>query len=547
MMEPEKNNKLQVQVSKLREAWGGGELSNLPTLVTHLKDKVDDIRNTRYKNMDIERNMRDLTLAGDGLFQALSAAKVSSAKCTKDIMKVLTEYQSLVAITNVASGQFTHATIVAIKEHMLMIKAFEKNKPEVALAALKRTGDLAQEMVVETQVLIDKSTELEKWGKDAQLAAEDDMYATAEAKKANAQKRAARQARQATLKQNQIELAEMLDAAKEDQRKAAADAESARSSALIAGIFGGITSTVATICSSLTPLGAHTGASASMAGRAGTMAGAGSTAAAEGTAAGNNTSPGTSTATSTEQTTREKDCAKKQGELAVMKNNRQEAPEEQQKAYNKDIESKEKEIAVIQKEIEKMKCEIKEHFNKVASTCDDKEAQASKQKFEIMRNRAQEASELAGVLEELKGLAASNDDLERAFKGLELAILILGRVKTTFTMVLAFWKGVHAHCKDLTAIELIVGELQLADSPEEWLPVVADNIASWACLGNICNLAHNVVGEALESLNGNMRSLPSREQANALLNSNMGPLLQRIKEDEDHCNTEAKLLGTDVL
>ena len=88
MMEPEKNNELQVQVGKLREAWGGGELSNLPTLVTHLKDKVDDIRNTRYKNMDIERNMRDLTLAGDGLFQALSAAKASSAKCTKDIMKV---------------------------------------------------------------------------------------------------------------------------------------------------------------------------------------------------------------------------------------------------------------------------------------------------------------------------------------------------------------------------------------------------------------------------------------------------------------------------
>lgn len=263
--------------------------------------------------------------------------------------------------------------------------------------------------------------------------------------------------------------------------------------------------------------------------------------------AGNNTSPGASTATSTEQTAREKDCAKKQGELVVMNNNRQEAPEEQKKAYDEGIKSKEAEIAVIHSEIEKMKCEIKEHFNKVASTCDDKEAQASKQKFEIMRIHAQEAGELAGVLEELKELATSNDDLERAFKGLELAILILGRVKTTFTMVLAFWKGVHAHCKDLTAIERIGDELQLADSPEEWLPVVAENIAEWACLGNICNLAHNVVGDSLESLNGNMRNLPSREEATALLDSNMGPLLQRIKEDQDRCNTEAQLLGTDVL
>ena len=176
-------------------------------------------------------------------------------------------------MTNVASGQFTHATIVAIKEHMFMIKAFEKNKPELALAALKRTSAVAQEMVVQTQVLIDQSTELETFGKEAQLAAENDIHATAEEKKANEQKRCERQARQATLKQNQIGLASQLDEAKEDQRKAAKDAESARSSALIAGIFGGITSTVATVCSSLTPLGALTGASASMAGRAGTMAG----------------------------------------------------------------------------------------------------------------------------------------------------------------------------------------------------------------------------------------------------------------------------------
>ena len=179
-------------------------------------------------------------------------------------------------MTNVASGQFTHATIVAIKEHMFMIKAFEKNKPELALAALKRTSAVAQEMVVQTQVLIDQSTELETFGKEAQLAAENDIHATAEEKKANEQKRCERQARQATLKQNQIELAEMLDAAKEDQRKAAADAKSARDSALIASIFGGITSTVATVCSSLVmihPAGALAGASASMAGRAGTMAG----------------------------------------------------------------------------------------------------------------------------------------------------------------------------------------------------------------------------------------------------------------------------------
>ena len=51
------------------------------------------------------------------------------------------------------------------------------------------------------------------------------------------------------------------------------------------------------------------------------------------------------------------------------------------------------------------------------------------------------------MLEELKGMATLDNDLEKAFKGLEAAIIISGRVKTTFMMVLSFWKGVQAHCK----------------------------------------------------------------------------------------------------
>ena len=74
--------------NKLREVWGGGNLGDLPTLVTHLQHKVDEIRNTRYSSLDIERNLRDLTLTGDGLFGALAAARVSTAKCSHDIMKV---------------------------------------------------------------------------------------------------------------------------------------------------------------------------------------------------------------------------------------------------------------------------------------------------------------------------------------------------------------------------------------------------------------------------------------------------------------------------
>ena len=59
----------------------------------------------------------------------------------------------------------------------------------------------------------------------------------------------------------------------------------------------------------------------------------------------------------------------------------------------KKIKVQEAEIAKINSQIKETNKEISELFKKVASVADDKEAQASQRKFEIMRMRAQEAGE----------------------------------------------------------------------------------------------------------------------------------------------------------
>jgi len=270
----------------------------------------------------------------------------------------------------------------------------------------------------------------------------------------------------------------------------------------------------------------------------GQPAGADSTAATKDKAAGDTSSGEPTAMLQKNATALDQDCAKKEGELRVLKDAMEKADEDKHEAYKRDIQKKEEEIAKIASLIRETKNEIKEHYKQAASVAADKEAEASQRMYEIMRSRAQEAGELAGVVQELIDLKMCNNDLKRAFKGIELAIGILGRVKTTFTMVLAFWKGVHAHCKDLADIDQIKEKLdpEMADSRDEWLLVVGDSLSSWACLGHICNLAHQAVEESLGSVNEKMRNLPTQEEANKLLNSNMGPLLQRMNAEADETN-----------
>ena len=153
---------------------------------------------------------------------------------------MLGEYQSVVGETSVVSMAFHEACVKAISEHMVMMLALLKKRPDLAATCLQRTADIAGEMVVLADKLVTKSGELEGLAKTALIAAQKDSTKTADEKRREEQLRAEREARRAKYVAKQKEYAQQIEEAKAAESRARADAKEAR-------LYGMITSVVQSV------------------------------------------------------------------------------------------------------------------------------------------------------------------------------------------------------------------------------------------------------------------------------------------------------------
>lgn len=102
------------------------------------------LKNTRYAAIDVERTMFELVECADLLRAALTAA--GKLPCSKEIVRVGSGYQDLVANSTVATSTFIQTCLQALKYHKMAMTALRKQKVDAAIKVFGKCGDLADQM-----------------------------------------------------------------------------------------------------------------------------------------------------------------------------------------------------------------------------------------------------------------------------------------------------------------------------------------------------------------------------------------------------------------
>ena len=77
-----------VEYENVKQVWGNGTESNFFALVKYYDSRIDEVTNSKYGNIDIEKSLHELVVIGDTLFLAYAGGKVSDASCCAPILEV---------------------------------------------------------------------------------------------------------------------------------------------------------------------------------------------------------------------------------------------------------------------------------------------------------------------------------------------------------------------------------------------------------------------------------------------------------------------------
>jgi len=503
----------------------------------------------QYAQMNIEQTFHQLILCGDLLNAAYSSA--GTQPCSKNILATMEQYQSMVNDSFSASQAFVLASVEALKVHKLVIKSFQKGKPELALKQYAKVGALALQMATVADGVATKAESLVVLSSGGLLEAKANQNASAEEQAKIDKLIGEMSAEKAKIEQTREDLQHELDEAREEETKFAEAACQQRDRAFGMQIVGALVQGIGA-AAACTPAGAAANASSSVAGALGTAVGAaaaaGNKAADQAVAVADNSGVGGDAVEALKGEKR-----KAQAEVAKLEAFLQ----SKSKAVDADTPEGRQAIEEAGENLKKMEAAAEKVGQQLfdlagqadarAESLEAKEASATARRRLLADQRRSQNAALAKNVEAMKTMAKDKTQVEKTILCLTTTIRTMGKVVTTFKDVKLFWECVSKHCMTLAGLnETIMVVWNGADDDEkeiEGFDLISEQFyesaVGWAALGSVNRKANVAMIAAKKSVDSKMTSLPGPEETEKII-AELCPNMAKALADENK-NLEAIL------
>jgi hypothetical protein len=503
------------------------------TLASELKDVTKSEAMQKYikesfANVNMRETFSHLVDCGSLLQIALTAA--GEQPCSVGVLRTLSEYQNIVGDSMVVSGAFVEGTLVALRGHVAAAQAFDEAETAEDLAdgleELDACATLACNMAAKSDELATKVDKLMKLAEECLTQAKQDSVNNSEQSKKIADKLADLQAEKAG-REKTLDLltSDLQDAIEKDQKMAAKAAE-ARDRQFKLEMTGAILGSVGNAMNPWRPIILRDGKQEEPK---------------KETASEQSGSP-----TEMHLATVRENARSAQGELENLNSKLKSA----ENAEDKETPDGKKKITDLEEQIEKQKKvvhQIQETMSNLsvamdrrAESLEAQEAQASKMRHELSKQRNQLAGALAKNITEMETMREDKTQVEQTVITLASCMQTMGMVKTTFVSTKMFWEMVASKChmlagmkenfertgkqagKDMDRGHVERGKKKLKDC-------VFQSAQCWAGVGSVCLEAHTAINDAREKVNGVMCKLPSGEATEQEIKKLVGDMQPRLR------------------
>lgn len=498
--------------------------ADLEAFVACIGDEVVAIEKHNYSTINIAQAFADLTNVGSLLRVAF--ANAGHKPCSAPIAKIVARYQELIHDSALTTQAFVTACVGALKNHKMAIMAAEKGRPDAALKMIVKCGNLALEMAELADGLVQKAEVLSALSEVGLVqAVENRAMSRQEADRVRdlIHKTQAQTKQLTTLKE---EIAEEIDMACADEMRHANTADAARKQQMFTQILSAGIKIAVPLVNPLAALGPDAAPATAAKGR--------------GDSAGDAAADAAANAAVQEALNQKKQLTQEktdlEGEIAGLAARMANCPEDQKAGYASEIEAKKEQKeakAKLLNAAQETLSGLQASLGAKAKSAEEMEAKALEKKYELMRAKRQANADLQGKLEELKGMKVSHDDLEKAVKALEVVIVTMGRVKTTFTSVRVFWDSVSKHCHLLSKGRENIEFLKEIDgSADDMKQEIGGQAINWAALGKVNMVAHYAMVQSAGSVDELMRNLPVGSEAAALQDEVISRLSKALTDED---------------
>ncbi|KAM9973330.1 hypothetical protein ACTFIR_012706 [Dictyostelium discoideum] len=514
-----------------------------------------------YASISVSDAMQSLATVGELLKVANAAANGHS--CSKPIIKILAEYQSLVNDTVSTCSLFVFNCIASLKQHELALRLAEK-QPLKALSIMSKTAEKAKEMADKSQqlvnmskVLVDQSTEaleMATGDKNDEIVKENEVI----------KKQGELEAQAAKLRTEVEDLKRQAEEFKQLADNASKEAAEQRKSAMLLQVVSAVTTPLVQlagpIISSVSGAGVIDSTSKIL-GVVGNAIGGESTATKkqDGTEKSTTTTKTESVSASSEIKDKkiklEKQEEEKTNELKEKKAELKKVEAEAESDSKKEKKEKlEKSIKEIDQQLEKLGKLLSDTINEIANQykeraakSEDKEASYMKLKSQYQDLQRKSNADLAQNVVQLKNLSIQKNSLEVSIKSLEITIKTMGKVRTIFENTRLFWLQVKGQCEALSDVSNMKDLADAADIDDEFKVDFTNEIKSsglnWLALAQINFTASNTIIGIKKNFDEVMNNLPGRSEAEAIVKASCDEIQKILtqenkKIDEIKCQTD---------
>eukprot|EP00485_Elphidium_margaritaceum_P009265 CAMPEP_0202692670 /NCGR_PEP_ID=MMETSP1385-20130828/6989_1 /ASSEMBLY_ACC=CAM_ASM_000861 /TAXON_ID=933848 /ORGANISM="Elphidium margaritaceum" /LENGTH=537 /DNA_ID=CAMNT_0049348247 /DNA_START=93 /DNA_END=1706 /DNA_ORIENTATION=+ len=197
----------------------------------------------QYYDINVSEAMRDLATCGS-LIQ-LAYASTNGYRCQSKVVRLLSEYGSLVKESYLASSQFVMASMSSLRYHKIALAVLRK-KPAKAIYFVSQCSELAGQMATVAGELSEKVGKLEDIAKDALELAVTDKSVTDEERAKVRQAIAEAKAAEKQLEKMTQQLREQHEQVRIDEDRAIEDAKQARQQSFLLSVVKLTVGTVVT-------------------------------------------------------------------------------------------------------------------------------------------------------------------------------------------------------------------------------------------------------------------------------------------------------------
>lgn len=454
------------------------------------------------------------------------------------VTALLARYQSLATDSKIACSTFVMSSLKALDYHHKAIAMLHRQKPALAFKFIALAAKIADDMSTISSDLVEKAsamctlaaTALEKTACD---------NTTSNNKKAEIRATILQlQANRAALEESTKRLRNQIEEARENEAKAAKQADEARSQAFTLSIISAVTQPL----SSLATLRFFPAAAGVQA-----VAGAISPTTSTDPSTAAPTSP---RAESTEASTLSSQVAEKRQKLAeaefTLKN---ETDPEKKLALEKEIAGIDAFIKSVESKQVQQASALNTAIEQKSSAADsaaEREAAYHTERMKLQEQERTAAADLQGSLVKLKGMQEDDISLDKAIVALEVATKSLARITTAFENVRVFWHAVHKHCLELAdtsehqiyqeesqdALDIVQ---KTGNDDNSWADSFADSITqswySWLALSRVNRTAQISMEGVVGKIHAVMSDLSTKEEAKKRYPALLAKLTLQIEED----------------